>query len=120
VFANADAESQPVFSVAGSSPCVCVAKGKRMTTSFWRLPPIAHDEAAELRRRSQGKAKGAKDGGEEGPRRRRSAESSPQRRRPSNLRGFVIAMSAATMQSTRAPYVPWIASSVRNDGDAPA
>jgi DNA transformation protein len=50
VFVKADAASQPILSAAGSSPFVYVAKGKPMTTSFWRLPPIAHDEAEELRR----------------------------------------------------------------------
>ena len=42
--------SQPSFAAAGSSPFIYVAKGRPMTTSFWRLPPIAHDETDELRR----------------------------------------------------------------------
>jgi len=48
VFLKVDAQSQPDFSTAGSSPFIYVAKGKPMTTSYWRLPAIAHDEADEL------------------------------------------------------------------------
>ncbi len=50
VFLKVDAETEPAFSAAGSSPFVYNAKGKPMTTSFWRLPVIAHEEANELRR----------------------------------------------------------------------
>ncbi len=50
VFLKADAETTGMFSGAGSSPFVYNAKGKRMTTSFWRLPSIAYDEPDELRR----------------------------------------------------------------------
>jgi DNA transformation protein and related proteins len=45
-----DAESQPNFSAAGSSPFIYTARGRPKTTSFWRLPPHAHDEPKELRR----------------------------------------------------------------------
>ncbi len=48
VFLKVDAQSQPDFSTAGSSPFIYVAKGKPMTTSYWRLPAKAHDEADEL------------------------------------------------------------------------
>jgi DNA transformation protein and related proteins len=50
VFLKVDAQSQPDFSAAGSSPFIYMARGKPMTTSYWRLPAIAHDEADELRR----------------------------------------------------------------------
>jgi DNA transformation protein len=50
VFLKADAQSQASFSVAGSSPFICNAKGKAMPTSFWRLPSAAYDEPDELRR----------------------------------------------------------------------
>jgi DNA transformation protein and related proteins len=50
VFLKVDAQSQPEFSAAGSSPFIYMAKGKPMTTSYWRLPAKAHDEADELRR----------------------------------------------------------------------
>ena len=50
VFLKADAQSQPSFAAAGSSPFVYMAKGKAMTTSYWRLPAKAHDDADELRR----------------------------------------------------------------------
>ena len=71
VFLKADARSQPSFAAAGSSPFVYNAKGRPMTTSFWRLPPAAQDEAEELsrwaalgleaaRRAAEAKAKPAK------------------------------------------------------------
>ena len=50
VFLKVDALSQPEFAAAGSSPFIYVARGKPMSTSFWRLPPIAHEQADELRR----------------------------------------------------------------------
>ncbi len=50
VFLKADAQSEPSFVAAGSSPFVYVAKGRPMTTSYWRLPAAAHDEAEELLR----------------------------------------------------------------------
>ena len=50
VFLKVDPETQAVFSAAGSSPFVYSAKGKPMTTSFWRLPSAAYDEPEELRR----------------------------------------------------------------------
>jgi DNA transformation protein len=48
VFLKVDAQSEPSFVKAGSSPFVYMAKGKPMTTSYWRLPPAAHEEAEEL------------------------------------------------------------------------
>ena len=48
VFLKVDAETQPAFSAAGSSPFIYDAKGRAMPTSFWRLPSIAHDEPNEL------------------------------------------------------------------------
>jgi DNA transformation protein and related proteins len=50
VFLKADPLSEPIFSAAGSSPFVFEAKGKPMTTSFWRLPAAAYDDREELRR----------------------------------------------------------------------
>jgi DNA transformation protein len=50
VFLKVDAESEPRFSAAGSSPFIYMARGKPMTTSYWRLPASARDEAEELRR----------------------------------------------------------------------
>ena len=48
VFLKVDARSQPDFFAAGSSPFIYLARGKPMTTSYWRLPAKAHDEADEL------------------------------------------------------------------------
>ncbi len=50
VFLKADAQIEPRFAAAGSSPFVYNAKGRPMTTSFWRLPAPAHDDDEELRR----------------------------------------------------------------------
>ena len=50
VFLKVDAESEPIFSGAGSSPFIYVAGCKPMATSYWRLPASARDEADELRR----------------------------------------------------------------------
>lgn len=50
VFLKVDAESQPGFAAAGSSPFIYNARGKAMPTSFWRLPAAAHDDAADLTR----------------------------------------------------------------------
>ncbi len=49
-FLKCDSQSQPSFVAAGSSPFVHNAKGRPMTTSFWRLPADAHDEPEDLRR----------------------------------------------------------------------
>jgi DNA transformation protein len=48
VFLKADAQSQASFSAAGSSPFVYNARGKPMTTSYWRLPSAAYDEPDQL------------------------------------------------------------------------
>jgi DNA transformation protein and related proteins len=50
VFLKVDAETEKIFSAAGSSPFVYSAKGRPMTTSYWRLPAGAYDEPNELRR----------------------------------------------------------------------
>ena len=50
MFLKVDPLSQQSFAEAGSSPFIYVARGKPMPTSFWRLPPIAHEEADEFRR----------------------------------------------------------------------
>ena len=50
VFLKVDAETEAALSAAGSSPFVYNAKGKPMTTSFWRLPSAAYDEPDGLRR----------------------------------------------------------------------
>jgi DNA transformation protein and related proteins len=49
-FLKVDELSQQSFAEAGSSPFIYIAKGRPMTTSFWRLPAIAHAETDELRR----------------------------------------------------------------------
>jgi DNA transformation protein len=48
VFLKADAQSQSTFSAVGSSPFVYNARGKPMTTSYWRLPSAAYDEPDQL------------------------------------------------------------------------
>jgi len=50
VFLKVDAETEPAFTAAAASPFVYSAKGKPMTTSFWRLPSAAYDEPDGLRR----------------------------------------------------------------------
>ena len=50
VFLKTDSLSRADFSAADSAPFTYVAKGKSRPTSYWSLPAIAHDEAAELRR----------------------------------------------------------------------
>jgi DNA transformation protein len=50
VFLKVDELSQQSFAEAGSSPFIYIAQGRPMTTSFWRLPAIAHAETDELRR----------------------------------------------------------------------
>ena len=49
VFLKVDSETEAAFSGAGSSPFVYNARGKPMTTSFWRLPSEAYDESETLR-----------------------------------------------------------------------
>ena len=49
-FLKADDETRATFVAAGSSPFVYNARGKSMTTSFWRLPSAAYDEPDELKR----------------------------------------------------------------------
>jgi DNA transformation protein and related proteins len=82
VYLKVDAQSQPGFAAAGSSPFIYNARGKAMRTSFWRLPAAAYDDAAELgrwaalgleaaRRAAATKAK---------PTRLRSREAQPNRR----------------------------------------
>ena len=48
VFLKVDAQSEASLSAAGSSPFIYNARGKAMTTSFWRLPSAAYDEPDEL------------------------------------------------------------------------
>ncbi len=50
VFLKVDELSQQSFADAGSSPFIHVAKGRPMTTSFWRLRASAYTETDELRR----------------------------------------------------------------------
>jgi DNA transformation protein len=50
VFLKTDADSQPSFAAAESSPFVYEKKGKPMSTSFWRLPLAAYDDGDALRR----------------------------------------------------------------------
>ena len=49
VFLKVDSETEAAFSGARSSPFVYNARGKPMTTSFWRLPSEAYDEPEALR-----------------------------------------------------------------------
>ncbi|HTR12488.1 MAG TPA: TfoX/Sxy family protein [Roseiarcus sp.] len=49
-FLKTDEETRATFQAAGSSPFLYNARGKLMTTSFWRLPLSAYDEPDELRR----------------------------------------------------------------------
>jgi DNA transformation protein and related proteins len=50
VFIKTDEVSRADFSAAGSAPFTYVAKGKSRPTSYWSLPPGAHDDGDELRR----------------------------------------------------------------------
>lgn len=50
VFLKTDAVSRADFSSVGSAPFVYVAKGQLRPTSYWSLPPAAHEDGDELRR----------------------------------------------------------------------
>jgi DNA transformation protein len=50
VFLKTDALWQADFSAVGSAPFVYVAKGQSRPTSYWSLPPAAHENDDELRR----------------------------------------------------------------------
>ena len=45
-----DADTQPVFTAAGSTPCVYHVKGQPKPMSFWRMPDEALDDEDALRR----------------------------------------------------------------------
>jgi DNA transformation protein and related proteins len=50
VYLKADAEAEKNYAEAGSTPFIFVARGKPMTTSYWRLVASAYDDPDELRR----------------------------------------------------------------------
>jgi DNA transformation protein len=50
VYLKGDAQSKTVFAEAGSTPFVYTARGKPMTTSYWRLLASAYDDSDELKR----------------------------------------------------------------------
>ena len=50
VYLKADDEAKAVFANAGSAPFVYTARGKPMTTSYWRLFASAYDDSDELKR----------------------------------------------------------------------
>lgn len=50
VYLKTDEENRSAFAAAGSSPFVYVARGRPMTTAYWRLVASAYDDAEELRR----------------------------------------------------------------------
>ena len=50
VYLKADDQAKTVFADAGSAPFVYTARGKPMTTSFWRLLASAYDDSEELKR----------------------------------------------------------------------
>ena len=53
VYLKADDEVKAVFANAGSAPFVYTARGKPMTTSYWRLLASAYDNSDELKRWSE-------------------------------------------------------------------
>ena len=53
VYLKADDEAKAVFANAGSAPFVYTARGKPMTTSYWRLLASAYDNSDELKRWSE-------------------------------------------------------------------
>jgi len=53
VYLKADDEAKAVFANAGSAPFVYTARGKPMTTSYWRLLASAYDDSDELKRWSE-------------------------------------------------------------------
>src|SRR5580658_307235 len=57
-FLKVDAQSQPDFSAAGSSPFIYMARGKPMTTSYWRLSAKAHDEGRRTAPLGRARARG--------------------------------------------------------------
>jgi DNA transformation protein len=50
VYLKTDDQAKTVFADAGSAPFVYIARGKPMTTSYWRLLVSAYDDSDELKR----------------------------------------------------------------------
>ena len=50
VYLKADDQAKTIFADAGSGPFVYTARGKPMTTSYWRLLASAYDDSDELKR----------------------------------------------------------------------
>ena len=50
VYLKADDKAKTIFADAGSAPFVYTARGKPMTTSYWRLLASAYDDSDELKR----------------------------------------------------------------------
>jgi DNA transformation protein len=50
VYIKGNAETEPIFAAAGSSPFSYVAKGKPIKVAYWRLLESAYDDAEELKR----------------------------------------------------------------------
>jgi len=50
VYLKADDEAEKVYTAAGSTPFVYMARGKPMTLSYWRLVDSAYDDSDELKR----------------------------------------------------------------------
>ena len=50
VYLKGDDQAKTVFADAGSAPFVYTARGKPMTTSYWRLLASAYDDSDELKR----------------------------------------------------------------------
>ena len=50
VYLKGDDQAKTVFADAGSAPLVYTARGKPMTTSYWRLLASAYDDSDELKR----------------------------------------------------------------------
>jgi DNA transformation protein len=50
VYIKSNAETEPVFAAAGSSPFTYVAKGKPIKVGYWRLIESAYDDPEELKR----------------------------------------------------------------------
>jgi len=49
IYIKSDAEIEPSFIAAGSTPFTYTAKGKPMKIAYWRLVETAYDEPDELR-----------------------------------------------------------------------
>ena len=87
VYLKTDDQAKTVFADAGSAPFVYTARGKPMTTSYWRLLASAYDDSDELKRWSALAIEAARRGreGEAGARESESAGREGGRRSKSSL-----------------------------------